>query len=101
MSAFPRWGWNAVLAIGLFVCIVWNPSDDGLHRRTEAAQGGAKGLPKFILIIRHAEKPEAGSGLAPAGVQRAQAYIEYFQHFQDGPELLHLDTLIGALASLA
>ena len=41
-----------------------------------------------ILIIRHAEKPDHGPELAPAGSQRAQAYADYFQHFQvDGHPL--------------
>src|SRR5215469_10341882 len=31
-----------------------------------------------VLIVRHAEKPDAGPQLAPAGVQRAQAYATYF-----------------------
>jgi hypothetical protein len=38
-----------------------------------------------ILIIRHAEKPDTGSGLTPAGQKRAQAYVRYFQTF-------HLDS---------
>ena len=28
-----------------------------------------------IIIIRHAEKPDAGDGLAPAGDARANAYV--------------------------
>ena len=35
-----------------------------------------------ILIVRHAEKPDSGSGLTPAGQQRAVAYIRYFRHYQ-------------------
>jgi hypothetical protein len=34
-----------------------------------------------VLIIRHAEKPESGSGLTPQGQARAQAYVGYFEHF--------------------
>ncbi|MFK2900567.1 flagellar basal body-associated protein FliL [Dyella jejuensis] len=34
-----------------------------------------------MMIIRHAEKPESGAGLAPEGVARAQAYVGYFEHF--------------------
>jgi hypothetical protein len=33
-----------------------------------------------ILIIRHAEKPDSGYGLSPAGEARAQNYADYFQH---------------------
>jgi hypothetical protein len=32
-----------------------------------------------IFIVRHAEKPEKGDDLAPEGVDRAQAYVKYFQ----------------------
>jgi hypothetical protein len=32
-----------------------------------------------LLIIRHAEKPETGAGLSPAGQARAEAYAHYFQ----------------------
>src|SRR5580698_4075897 len=34
-----------------------------------------------ILIIRHAEKPDAGYELAPAGQERARAYVNYFKTF--------------------
>jgi hypothetical protein len=34
-----------------------------------------------VLLVRHAEKPEAGPGLAVAGQERAQAYIAYFQNY--------------------
>ena len=34
-----------------------------------------------ILIIRHAEKPESGSGLSADGVARAQAQVNYFRNF--------------------
>ena len=41
-----------------------------------------------ILIVRHAEKPDSGPQLAPAGVQRAQAYATYFKGFAfDGKHL--------------
>ena len=33
-----------------------------------------------ILIIRHAEKPESGWDLAPAGQERARAYTNYFKN---------------------
>src|SRR4029077_20954258 len=32
-----------------------------------------------INVIRHAEKPDAGKGLAPAGQKRAEAYVTYLQ----------------------
>jgi hypothetical protein len=42
-----------------------------------------------VLIIRHAEKPESGPGLTPAGEARAQAYVGYFEHFSvDGQSMV-------------
>ncbi len=49
-----------------------------------------------VLIIRHAEKPEGGPNLSAIGDQRAQAYVNYFQHFQVGSETLQIDALIAA-----
>jgi len=34
-----------------------------------------------ILIIRHAEKPDSGSGLSAYGEARAKAYVKYFENF--------------------
>ncbi len=34
-----------------------------------------------ILIIRHAEKPDSGSGLSAYGEARAKAYVNYFKNF--------------------
>lgn len=48
-----------------------------------------------ILIIRHAEKPESGPELSPEGVQRAQAYVNYFKNFQLDSKPLKLDCLIA------
>ena len=43
-----------------------------------------------ILIIRHAEKPDSGSGLSAYGEARAKAYVNYFKNFTntaDGQQL--------------
>ena len=34
-----------------------------------------------ILIVRHAEKPDSGSGLSASGEARARAYVNYFKNF--------------------
>ena len=34
-----------------------------------------------VLLIRHAEKPAHGDGLSPAGVARADAYVNYFENY--------------------
>ena len=36
-----------------------------------------------IFLIRHGEKPDSGSGLSPAGQERADAYVKYFQNLKD------------------
>jgi hypothetical protein len=52
-----------------------------------------------ILIIRHAEKPETGRELSPEGVQRADAYVNYFKKFQIDSRPLKLDGLFTAADS--
>jgi hypothetical protein len=49
-----------------------------------------------ILIIRHAEKPQSGTGLSSEGQARAEAYVKYFQTFRVGSEPIHLDYLVAA-----
>lgn len=67
---------------------------------TQASAKEPNGLKNAtVLVIRHAEKPDAGAGLSPAGEQRAQAYVNYFQHFQTGGEPLQLDTLLATADS--
>jgi hypothetical protein len=52
-----------------------------------------------VLIVRHAEKPETGMELTPAGVQRANAYTNYFRKFSVDSKPLRLDCLIAAADS--
>ncbi len=49
-----------------------------------------------MLIIRHAEKPDTGSGLSPAGQQRADAYKHYFKKFTVDSKRLHIDAIFAA-----
>ena len=46
-----------------------------------------------ILIIRHAEKPDSGTDLSPAGHRHADAYVSYFKSFSVDSKPLELDTL--------
>jgi len=42
-----------------------------------------------VLIVRHAEKPDQGTGLSPQGEQRANQYAQYFSPLLlDGQQLL-------------
>ncbi|MEP6563981.1 MAG: flagellar basal body-associated protein FliL [Mesorhizobium sp.] len=52
-----------------------------------------------VLIIRHAEKPDSGTGLSPAGEARAQAYVRYFQHLTLNGVAFRPDTLIATADS--
>ncbi len=44
-----------------------------------------------VLIIRHGEKPETGTGLTPVGEARAKAYVPYFQHYKVDGRPFHVD----------
>ena len=52
-----------------------------------------------ILIIRHAEKPEEGDGLTPAGEKRAAAYVDYFKGYKVDGKPLKLSHLFAATDS--
>jgi hypothetical protein len=58
--------------------------------------GPAPGLKDtVVLIIRHAEKPQSGKGLAPAGRARARAYAGYFRNYSIDGKPLQLDYLVA------
>ena len=52
-----------------------------------------------ILVIRHAEKPAKGDGLAPAGKARAKAYVNYFKNYTVDGQAFKLDHLFAAADS--
>jgi hypothetical protein len=52
-----------------------------------------------ILIIRHAEQPDDGDGLSPAGEARAKAYVNYFKNFTIDGQPLKLDYLFATADS--
>ena len=49
-----------------------------------------------ILIIRHAEKPDNGKDLNPAGKARANAYADYFKNYKMDGQPLKLEALFAA-----
>ena len=66
------------------------------------ASASAAGLKHLTLVlIRHAEKPAEGDGLAPEGQARAQAYITYFQNFKFRSEPVKFDAVFAAADSKA
>jgi hypothetical protein len=52
-----------------------------------------------ILIVRHAEKPDTGPGLTPAGQARAQACVAFFENFNLDGTRVRPDYLIAAADS--
>jgi hypothetical protein len=52
-----------------------------------------------ILIIRHSEKPDAGTGLNAAGEARARLYSKYFQPFQEEGLSIQVDSLYAGADS--
>ncbi|MBZ9995769.1 flagellar basal body-associated protein FliL [Mesorhizobium sp. BH1-1-4] len=52
-----------------------------------------------VLIVRHGEKPDSGTGLSPAGEARAQAYVAYFQPFMLDGTPVRPDMLVASADS--
>jgi hypothetical protein len=52
-----------------------------------------------VLIVRHTEKPETGTGLTPQGEERARLYAKYFQPFQEEGLSIPVDSLYAGADS--
>ena len=52
-----------------------------------------------VLVIRHAEKPDTGFELSPAGQKRAEAYTNYFKTYRLEGKPLKLDYLVATADS--
>jgi hypothetical protein len=85
-----RFTWLAlffsILAVPTIASAKHDHADDGLADTT-------------VMIIRHAEKPDNGPGLTPAGEARAQAYVGYFEHFSVDGQPMTPNTLYAAADS--
>jgi len=64
-------------------------------RRPNDASATAGLANATLLIVRHAEKPDDGNGLTPAGERRAKAYADYFKHFEFDGVPVHIDALVA------
>src|ERR1700722_18983705 len=65
-----------------------------------AFAGDSDGLKNtVVLIIRHAEKPDSGNTLTPAGEERAKAYVKYFKDYTVEAKPVTLDYLFAAADS--
>jgi hypothetical protein len=62
-----------------------------LRAATPAAQDHLAG--NTVLIVRHAEKPLIGRELTREGEARANAYVHYFEPFQDGGLKININAL--------
>ncbi|HZR19463.1 MAG TPA: flagellar basal body-associated protein FliL [Verrucomicrobiae bacterium] len=84
--------WLALLLAGSASLAAALPQSTG-----PSALSDEKGLSgTTILIIRHAEKPVSGSGLATEGQARADAYVGYFRSLRLDSQPVHLDYLVAA-----
>jgi len=81
-----------LLALAMPTAMLAEPPHDGKSSALKNA---------VILVIRHAEKPDAGSGLSAAGEARAAAYVNYFKNFKVDGQPLKLDCLFAAADSKA
>ncbi len=81
-----------LLALAIPTAILAAPPPDGKSSALKNA---------VILVIRHAEKPDAGNGLSAAGEARATAYANYFKNFKIDGQPLKLDCLFAAADSKA
>lgn len=52
-----------------------------------------------IILIRHAEKPNSGPGLAIAGEERAQAYVVFFQNLRISGKPITFDYIFSCADS--
>jgi hypothetical protein len=80
------------------VCALPNAvyADDVLANTVADGRGPANGI---VLLIRHAEKPEDGTGLAPLGVMRAESYVRYFASLRVAGSPMRIHTLVAAADS--
>ena len=92
------WIFASAAALALMGCGTGRSEHAALS--ASAAASRSNGLRNVdSLLIRHAEKPESGPGLSPAGVARANAYARYFQGLSIGSQVLTPDCLIAATDS--
>jgi broad specificity phosphatase PhoE len=80
----------ALLALAIPAAIFAEPPPDG-------KSGALKNA--VILVIRHAEKPDTGYSLTPAGEARARAYASYFKNFTMDGQPSKPDCLFAAADS--
>src|SRR5271169_2342502 len=87
----------------LFLCVLLTLAMSFIARPQAAEKSGAEHSRALanavVLIIRHAEKPDGGPGLSPAGEQHAAAYTNYFRNYVVDSKPVKLDYLFCAADS--
>ncbi len=78
------------LFLFLLLCSLLSPVS--AHHADKSGRGLADAT---VLIVRHAEKADAGPGLSARGEQRAQAYASYFAPLRLDGETLQPQRLIA------
>jgi hypothetical protein len=91
--------WLLSMASLLVVGCSVEPGATGTHSGGPSAKPASELHDTDILIIRHAEKPDSGPGLSPAGQARADAYVRYFKTLSLGSRSLTPDRLIAGADS--
>ncbi len=86
-----------ILALGAALIATAAPAQAKHHHKSVQAGDGLAGA--TLLLVRHAEKPESGQGLTPAGEARARAYASYFRHFalEAGGPPARIDAVVATL----
>jgi hypothetical protein len=69
------------------------------HKDKDKSSGKEQLADATVLIIRHADKPESGDGLSPAGVTRANEYVSYFEKYLVDGAPIKLTALFAAADS--
>ncbi|MDB6022690.1 MAG: hypothetical protein JWQ04_2547 [Pedosphaera sp.] len=89
---------NPICTLLLAVALAF-PSCAEPSVESSASQGCTTLKDAVILIIRHAEKPESGYELSPAGQKRAEAYVGYFKNFTLDSQPFKFDYLFATADS--
>ncbi len=91
---------NIFAALAIFLAAATLAPDTADAHHHDGSQSDVAGPPNgTVLIIRHAEKPDTGIGLAPAGQERAAAYTSYFEHFKIAGATVRIDELVATADS--
>jgi hypothetical protein len=92
-NGWRKTGWYLAFLLAVSAC-AGSASNESQGQTSDANDAALSDT--TILIIRHAEKPEFGLGLAPEGRARARAYARYFQELRLDSKPLRLDYLVAA-----